>query len=67
MNDPQTVAKKVLLAALANLEYFSHCDFCGAGEPDDDGGDKPHSDECPLFGFDMTVDVERLKAWAKES
>ena len=62
MNDPLTVAKKVLQAALANLEHNSHCDFCEAGTSEDDDA-KLHSDECPLFGYDKTVDFERLKAW----
>lgn len=61
-----SIAKRVLLEAIERLEHFCRCDFCKAGECDDDGGDQDHSEECPLWGFDMTDDLERLKAWAKE-
>lgn len=60
----QSIAKRALVELIERLAYFRVCDFCEAGECDDDGGDKSHSDECPLFGFDKTADVERLKAWA---
>lgn len=68
MNEPPTdylsVAKGVLRATLDNLEYFSHCDFCRAGDVDDDGGDALHTDECPLYGYDSAVDIKRLREWA---
>lgn len=34
----------------------ARCDFCEAGQPDDDGGDKEHDDGCPLYGYDHTRD-----------
>lgn len=64
LRTPEQVAKLVLAASIERLEYFSHCDFCRAGDCDDDGGGAIHTDDCPLYGYDMTADVERLKDWA---
>ena len=58
------VAKLCVRDTLQHLAYYQHCPFCEAGNPDDFGGDKGHSDECALYGFDKTVDVNALKAWA---
>ena len=63
--EPPQVARGVLLATIEYIEYYSACPFCEAGECDDDGGDKNHTTECPLFGYDMTNDIERLREWAK--
>ena len=63
-DDFEAVAKRCVLEVIYILDYESKCPFCDSGECDDDGGDKLHDGGCPLFGFDMTVDVERLKAWA---
>lgn len=63
LRPPEQVAKLVLLHAVRRLEFFSRCDFCVAGR--DDHGDNLHVEACPLFGYDMTPDLERLKAWAE--
>lgn len=60
----EDVARRCLLATIAHLDYFQACPFCEAGEPDDNGGDKIHTEECPLQGYDWTDDVEALRAWA---
>ena len=64
--EPLAVAKAVLIHAIERLRYMSECDFCRAGQAEDDGSDALHEDECPLYKFDDTADVERLLAWAKE-
>lgn len=67
ISDPQEVAKAVLLEAIRCLEDSASCHFCECGEYDwRDGTDLPHSEDCPLHGYDMTPDVERLKAWATQ-
>lgn len=67
LTPPVDVAKALVLATLGRLEYFQTCDHCDAGQPDDDGGDKEHTDECPLYGYDHTRDCEALRAWAKSA
>ena len=64
LSNPADVARGCLRAAIEHLDYFQACPFCEAGEVDDDGGDKLHTEECPLHGYDWTNDVEALRAWA---
>lgn len=59
------VARACVIELLRRLDYFQACPLCDAGQPDDDGGDKPHDEECPLRDFNLTKDVEALRAWAK--
>lgn len=67
MMPPEAVARALVIATIGRLEYFQTCDHCDAGQPDDDGGDKEHTDECPLCGYDHTKDVEALRAWATQA
>ena len=68
MSEPLDVAKGVLIATIESLEVDAACLFCDAGHiVDDDGGDHLHDEACPLHGYDMTVDVERLKEWARST
>lgn len=65
------VAKAVTLAMLDRIARDASCDICDDLDDaygDDDPGDRPHVQECPLFGFDHSEDFYRLKAWchAKE-
>lgn len=63
---PADVARALVLEVIRRIEFYQTCDYCEAGQPDDDGGDKEHDEECPLYGYDHTKDVEALRAWAKE-
>lgn len=66
LRPPEQVAKLVLLDTLRYLEEHSYCRFCVAGhDPDLCGVDDNHVKTCPLFGYDMTPDLEHLKAWAE--
>lgn len=66
MTDPAEVARECLAAALRYLDYCSACQFCEAGHVStDDGGDAPHTEECPLYGYDETKDIRRLQAWLR--
>lgn len=62
---PMTVAALCLLEAINSLEWDSECLFCDAEHDDEDVDNTQHGEECPLFRFDQTVDIEYLKAWAK--
>jgi hypothetical protein len=62
--DYTLVAKGLVIATLAHIDYFQACPFCKAGEDDGDGADREHEEECPLVGFDQTRDCEALRAWA---
>lgn len=66
LRPPEQVAKLMLLDALRYLEDYSCCRFCVAGhDPYLCGVDDSHAEGCPLFGYDVTPDLERLKAWAR--
>ncbi len=45
-------AAHVIEAALDWCDEMQECHFCTFGEPDDDGGDQPHNEECPLLDVD---------------
>lgn len=63
MRTPLAVAQDVLLAVLDRLEKTARCDFCPLNaDGDGDGDGDHHADDCPLAGFEMTVDAERLRA-----
>lgn len=57
------IARACLKATIEYIEFYSACPWCECGTADDDGGDRPHTEECPLHGYDETVAVERLKKW----
>lgn len=61
MKTPAEVARGCLKEALEYIDYHSACPFCECGEPDDDGGDKPHTEECPFFEYDSTESVKSLR------
>jgi hypothetical protein len=65
LTSPADVARGCLLSAIEHLEYNSSCPFCDAGASDEFGGDTSHTEECPLVGYDLTKDVEVLRAFAK--
>jgi hypothetical protein len=58
--DFAALAKLALRLAMERFEYSFDCEFCeippAAGEA--------HAWPCPFFGYDLTDDWERLKAWA---
>lgn len=59
----ERVARGCLKTAIEYIEFYSACPWCECGTPDDDGGDKPHGDDCPLHGYDTTDSINVLKQW----
>lgn len=58
------VAAKVLLEGIRWLEEVSECPFCNLACNEDDFA--PHEEGCPFVGYELSEDMEPLKAFAKK-
>lgn len=58
-------AVNLLLWALEGLDSMQACPCCTLGhEPSDQAVHDVHDEDCPLRGYELTKDVEALRAWA---
>jgi hypothetical protein len=60
-----SLATGLVLWAIAYLDDAQACPCCTLGhEPEDVEMFSMHDEGCPFQGFERTVEVERLRAWA---
>ena len=54
---------KLVNATMTHMHEFGECPFCELGKAGDIGDwTAKHDPDCPLSGFDLTVDLEALRA-----